>query len=167
MYLTGYHGTTLAHANKILTEHKFYTSRSDHEWLADGIYFYYNIEDALNWRDNEVIIHSLIKIKDTEFFDMYSDRGKELFFKVYNKIASMQEENGNKKNYSAHQNQCAIMRAIWNLLPNAKVIAASLPPIPSRIPVIFDARPKRREFCVRSNDYIKYMHLIKRGEIND
>lgn len=167
MYLTGYHGTTLVNANKIVSEHKFHTSSSDYEWLADGIYFYCNIEDALNWRKNEVVIHSLIKVKDAEFLDMDSEQGRKLFFKVYNKIASSQEINEDKERFSVQQNQCAIMRSIWNLLPNVKVIAASFPSIPSRMPVIFDARPKRREFCVRENSYIKYVHIIKRGEIND
>lgn len=168
MYLTGYHGTTLVNANKIIAEHKFYTSRSDHEWLANGIYFYFNIEDALKWRNSEAILHTIIKIEDDEFLDIDSREGSSMFNDIVKEIAStIPDGTINTHFYSAQKNQCAVMNTMWDSCPEIKIIAASFPSEKTMLRTIFDARPKRREFCLRENKYIKYISLIKRGELSD
>jgi hypothetical protein len=168
MFLTGYHGTTLANANKIISEHKFYPSTSDHEWLANGIYFYFNVEDALKWRGSEAILHTIIKIDDSEFLDIDSREGISMFYNVAMQVASTVPTHRMKSDFSsAQKNQCAVMKIIWDVCSEIKVIAASFPSEKTELRTIFDARPKRREFCLRDNTCIKYINLIKRGELND
>lgn len=168
MFLTGYHGTTLANANKIISEHKFYPSTSDREWLANGIYFYFNIEDALKWRNSEAVLHTIIKIDDSEFLDIDSIEGTSMFHNVVRQIVLTIPTQRIKTDFgSAQKNQCAVMKTIWDTSPELKAIAASFPSEKTELRTIFDARPKRKEFCLRDNMCIKYINLIKRGELDD
>ena len=79
MFLTGYHGTTLDNANKIINEGSFLLSNSDKDWLGSGIYFYFNINDALAWRNTEAIFHSVISVEPDEFLDIDTKTGADIF----------------------------------------------------------------------------------------
>ena len=50
--LTGYHGTTLLRAEKILDGHSFIKSKKKTEWLGAGIYFFPDIANAIWWAHN-------------------------------------------------------------------------------------------------------------------
>lgn len=112
MFMIGYHGTTLKYANSIIEEGKFHISSSDTEWLGDGIYYYFDINDAYEWRDNtEAILHSVIKIEDSEYLDIDSKCGIE----IYNEMIRCISEIHGKKIFSSarpQQNQCAVMKMI-------------------------------------------------------
>lgn len=166
MFLTGYHGTTLAFGNKILKEKNFNISDGDKEWLGDGIYFYFSISDAYSWKNSEAIVHAVIKIADDEYLDIDSPEGMKTYNSMINIISSTQGKMISP-NADVQQNQCAVMRMIWHQLPKIQVISASFPREKTKIKTLIDKRPRRREFCVRSNDYIKHLFLIRKGDLDD
>lgn len=79
MYLTGYHGTSKEYAENILKTKIFHQSRKINEWLGNGIYFYTEFEEALEWAkkyhpNNEAVIHEIICIKEDEIMNLdYED----------------------------------------------------------------------------------------------
>ncbi len=164
MFLTGYHGTTLTSANKIL-EGEFNISSSETEWLGDGIYFYFSISDAYAWRNTEVILHSVIKIDDEEYLDIDSDTGKQIFSSICDLIAKAQGKVVSQNDIQ--KNQCAVMRILWDAYPKLKVVSASFPTERSKVRTLVDPRGKRKEFCVRNNDCIKHTYLIRKGDLDD
>lgn len=166
MFLSGYHGTTLSNANKILKDGKFKLSRSNTEWLGKGIYFYFDINDAYYWRENEAIMHSVVKIDPSEYLDIDTQVGMEIFNDILEFISKTQRESFKNSN-NIQQNQCAVMKALWNSYPKLKVISASFPKERTKIKTLLDKRPRRKEFCVRNNNYIKYTQLIKKGDLDD
>lgn len=166
MFLTGYHGTTLEKANSIINEGVFHISNSDTEWLGEGIYFYFDITDAYKWRDSEAILHSVIRIEDGEYLDIDSNTGTAIYNQMINYISSMQNKPV-PNSANVQQNQCAIMKMLWDTLPQLKVISASFPTERTKFKTLLDKRPRRREFCVRDNDSIKCTQLIKRGDLDD
>lgn len=161
MFLTGYHGTTIAGAEGIISEGCFHLSKKDTEWLGDGIYFYFSIEDAYEWRDTEAIFHTVIKIEDKEYLDIDTEEGKEIFKEICKCVA---KSTGLKVN--VQKNQCAVMRMIWDTNPQLKAISASFYKEKTEFPTLIDTREKRKEFCIRDNSCIKCKHLIKRGDLD-
>lgn len=167
MYLTGYHGTTSINANNIIKEGNFKISNSDVEWLGDGIYYYFDINDAYEWRNSEVILHSVIKIEDKEYLDIDSDVGKKIYNQIIEYISDMQGKSVNRSFESIQKNQCAVMKMLWQTNPNIKVISASFPAVKTKLKTLLDTRPTRKEFCVRNNSYIKCTQLIRKDDLND
>lgn len=165
MFLTGYHGTSLESGNSIISDKQFNISHGPKEWLGNGIYFYFSFEDAYKWKESEAIIHAIIKINEDEYLDIESEEGKKLYRGVLNLITSAQSKPVNS-NADAQKNQCAVMRMIWNQNPTIKVISASFPVEPTKIKTLIDLRDRRREFCVRNNDYIKHMYMIEKGDLD-
>ena len=158
MYISGYHGTSLVAAQSIVNDKKFEISCSDKEWLGNGIYFYFEINDAMEWRDSEAIIHTIIQVNEDDYLDLDTDEGKKIIRRVKEHL---------KKEYalklasdSVQKNQCAIMKTIWTTNSNISVMEASFPKEPSIIKTLLDEREKRREFCVRDNAPLIYMHSI-------
>lgn len=166
IFLTGYHGTSLENGYKIIEERRFHISNGEKEWLGNGIYFYYSLDDAYQWRDSCAIIHSVIKVNDDEYLDMDSDVGAEIYNGIIDVITSTQSKSI-CSNASPQNNQCAVMKMIWQLHPNIKVISASFATEPTKIRTLLDKRPKRKEFCVRNNDCIKHVYLIRKGDLDD
>lgn len=157
IYLTGYHGTNKSSANNILKDRSFFISQGNEEWLGTGIYFYDNYSDALYWNKDgakysEKIIHAIIKIADDEFLDIDSINGHDLYYEVIKLIYNQCPE---IVKGSVQENQCAVMNLIWDTNKNIKVIAASFAKEKTIIKTLIDARPKRREFCVKENCSIK------------
>lgn len=161
MFLTGYHGTTLENAEDILKEGEFKISSGDKEWLGDGIYYYFNISDALNWKNAEAVLHSVVKIDDTEYLDIDTEIGANIYNQMIEYISSVQDKKVDDSNESYQKNQCAVMRILWDSYPKLKAVAAAFSPQRTKYRTLLDKRPKRREFCVRNNDCIKYTQLIK------
>ena len=166
MLITGYHGTSLNNAHNILNEGKFKISNTDTEWLGSGIYFYYDINDAYGWRNTEAILHSVIKIENDEFLDIDSTQGGELFYRMVEYMANLENKSINVP-VNVQKNQCALMKMLWDTYPKIKVMAASFPKEPTKFKVLLDRRPLRKEFCVRNNPYIKYTQLIRKGDLDD
>lgn len=166
MFLTGYHGTSLENAHKIIEERQFNISDSEKEWLGSGIYFYFSFADAYNWRDSDAIIHSVIKINDDEYLDIDSDEGTIIYNGIINIITSMQSKTV-YENANPQRNQCAVMKMIWNQQPKIKVMSAGFATEPTKIKTLIDKRPRRKEFCIRNNDCIKHLYLIGKGDLND
>lgn len=168
MILTGYHGTTMANAKKIITE-GFRISSEEKNWLGDGIYFYPNFVDAYEWGpqvgrpESEAIFHVIVKIDDTQFLDINTPEGEKIVSGVINIIKLTTKKELKKED--AQRNQCAIMRLIWKLCPDIEVIIAKFPKYSKDVPMIMDLRPYRTEFCLRSNIYICHQDLIERSDI--
>lgn len=167
MYLTGYHGTTLESANNIIEEGKFNISDSNTEWLGKGIYFYFDITDAYNWRDTEAILHSVIKINDNEYLDIDTDDGATIYNEIIDYISTIQGKEIDTSTKNSQKNQCAVMKMMWDLNPNIKAISASFATTPTKVRTLLDKRPRRKEFCVRDNDVIKCTQLIRKGDLDD
>lgn len=164
VFLTGYHGTTMEYAEKIVKEKNYKVSDGDKEWLGKGIYFYFDILDAYNWRNSEAILHSIIKIADCEYLDIDSKEGTKIYYDIIEHIESFDikiEKNAVQKN------QCAVMKILWDTCPKIKVISASFPKEKTKVPTMIDKRTRRKEFCVRDNDYIKHTYLIEKRDLDD
>jgi len=171
MFLTGYHGTSNASADEIVKTKKFHISKGDKQWLGDGIYFYPCFEDAYNWHNintgmpTESIIHAIVEIKESEYLDLDTFDGKALFNSISNYICEV--HGVSVKPSSAQQNQCAVARMIWDTYEELRVVFASFSTEPTKLKTLIDARPKRREFCIRDNSCIKYISQIKRSDFDD
>ena len=74
MIITGFHATNRKNANKI-KKNGFKSSCNSKDWLGKGIYFYPDIQDALEWRSCDTIICAFIKIKPEELLDIDSEYG--------------------------------------------------------------------------------------------
>lgn len=159
MFLSGYHGTSLEAAQSIMESKEFNISNGDKEWLGDGIYFYYGINDAVDWRDTEAIIHTIIKVDPDNFLDLETDEGKRMVSKVKNLIV---KKYSMKISKNIQENQCAVMRTIWAAKTDLLVMAGAFPKEEFVIKTLTDERELRREFCVRNNTPIKYIHCIKK-----
>ena len=166
MFLTGYHGTSLDNGHNIVETKQFNISTGPKEWLGSGIYFYFLFADAYNWRDSDAIIHSIIEIDEDEYLDIDTKEGEEIYNKIIGIISSMQQKNI-FPNASPQENQCSVMKMIWEQVPKIKVISAGFPTEPTKIKTLIDKRCRRREFCVRSNDCIKHSYLIRKGDLDD
>lgn len=167
MFLTGYHGTSLDNAKHIIDEGIFKISNHDTEWLGNGIYYYFNISDAYNWRNTEAILHSVIKVDDEEYLDIDTPTGADIYNQMINYISMVQNKSVNTSLDNAQKNQCAVMKMLWDAYPNIKVIAASFPSEPTKVRALLDRRPKRKEFCIRDNRLIKCTQLIRKVDLDD
>ena len=163
MKLIGYHGTSQGQAIDILSK-GYHLSHDDDEWLGDGIYFYFKYKDAYNWK-TDAVLRSTIKIKRSEYLDIDTKIGESIFREMVNIIYA---QYGSKIDpYSTgddlvQKNQCALMRMIWDTYPKIKVISAAFPYEKTTFKTLIDKRLKRREFCVRSNEYIVSTYLYVR-----
>lgn len=171
MILTGYHGTDLTSAESIIKSRQYYLSTNDDNWLGDGIYFYFNFEDALNWRKGKTVLHSLIKVNTDEYLDMDSDEGRALCYDIqcflYKEHGKTVAPIGATSDDMRQKNECAVMRMIWKTNPQINVLSAAFPTEKTKFPIMLDSRPKRREFCVRNNEPIIHTYMIKEGDINE
>lgn len=165
MLITGYHGTTESCANNILAEGKYHISCSDKEWLGNGIYFYEQFSDAYNWTEKtgeiKAVLHSVIKIEGREYLDIDSPEGKNAWKGILEYICEVEKI---KLTGTAQENQCVACRMLWETNPDILVLAGSFASVPSKAKVLIDARPYRREFCVRNNKPIKCTQLINYKE---
>lgn len=170
MFITGYHGTTRDNAEHILSTRKFYLSKGEEEWLGSGIYFYPNLNDAYDWRESEVILHAVIKIKEDEYLDLDTKDGKEVYRNIINSLYNYTDEEMitkgiNISNNNIIKNQCAVANVLWDTFSEMKVIFASFHKERTQITTMIDARIERREFCVRDNDCIVSIQRIERSEL--
>jgi len=163
MLLTGYHGTTKAKGLDIVEMKYFHKSNSSKEWLGAGIYFYFEYKDAMNWvkehyTDDFVVLHGIVDVKKEQVIDFDSNEGICYYRSA---ISILKKEYEHLIAGTAQENQCAIANFIWNEWSEIKVLIASFASVPSEFRMLKDAREKRREFCVRSNDFIKNVQLIE------
>ena len=167
MFITGYHGTTMDSANNIINGEGFWISKGDTEWLGKGIYYYFDISDAYEWKDAEAILHSVIKIDDKEYLDIDTKEGAGIFNQMIDHIADKQDKAISNSLRYAQQNQCAVMKMLWDSCPQIKVVSASFHKKKTKVRTLLDRRDIRKEFCVRNNDCIKCTQLIQRGDLDD
>lgn len=161
MLITGYHGTTETNAHNILADGEYHISRSDKEWLGDGIYFYEHFSDAFDWKpksgEEKVVLHSVICIEEDEYLDLDSPAGEQVWRGVLEHIC---ESHSIKLTGTAQENQCVACRILWDTCPYLKVIAGSFATEPAQVKVLIDKRFRRREFCVKNNKSIKCTQII-------
>jgi len=170
MLTTGYHGTTQKAAESILQDKCFKKSSGHKEWLGTGIYFYKNFADAYNWNpqnseEPREVLHAVIKVPDEAYLDLDEPAGKRIYQKIVQFVAEQAQA---LISLSAQQNQCAVANLIWQEYPECEMLAMSFPSEPSKMPLLKDARPLRKEFCVRDNSCIKCIQIIEyRGDDDD
>lgn len=164
LFITGYHGTSNSNAEKIVRNQEFYPSRKDCEWLGEGIYFYFSFTDAYYWRESQSVLHSVIKINNTEYLDLDSEKGHMLYLSILQLLIS---KYGVAPSKDAEKNQCAVMKLLWQQYPRLKVVSASFPTEMSIIKTMLDCRKRRKEFCVRNNSHIKHTYLIRKDDVYD
>ncbi len=163
MIITGYHGTTKENANNVLKEKKFYLSKSPRDWLGEGIYFYFNYADALDWTIQKeykevAILHVIIRVPDENVIDFDSDKGSSIYSFFEQELAKLEVEFCNG---STQENQCALMNYIWEKEKDCKVMMASFARKPKLLKTMLDCRTKRKEMCVRSNEFIEEIIGLK------
>ena len=166
MFLTGYHGTSLENGSKIVEEKQFNISDGEKEWLGSGIYFYFSFEDAYNWRNSDAVIHTIIGVNEDEYLDIDSEVGTAIYRGILKVIEAKQYKTV-EQNASAQENQCAVMKMIWQHHPEIKVISASFATEKTTVKTLIDKRPRRKEFCIRNNDCIQHLYLIRKGDLYD
>ena len=169
IFITGYHGTSsIKNADNII-EKGYNISKTEKNWLGDGIYFYPNFEDAYNWKNittnekSEAILHSIIKIDEDELLDLDTKEGRYLLNNIFDELGSFTDVT---KIEDVEERQCAVMRFIWETSKKINVIACKFSPQKTKVRILTDPREKRKEFCVRDNSYIVNTILIKRSDIN-
>lgn len=167
IFITGYHGTTLKNAHNIFKSGQFIISNSDTEWLGSGIYFYYNLSDAYDWRDTEAILHCVVKIDEDSFLDFDDKDAKKLLKDMIDFICESEDLISGFSDKYIQKNQCALMKMLWDSYPKLKVIAATFKKDERKIKFLLDPRSGRKEFCVRDNESIKLIQLIRKDDLDD
>ena len=157
MIITGYHGTSKEIANIVLSKKEFELSSGDKEWLGNGIYFYFQYYDALDWTKQKkyhspAILHSIIQVPNEDVLDFDSKSGQDIFKRYENMFNSLGLE---LNPHSVQKNHCALMNYIWKEADNYKVMIASFAKTKTVIHTLFDFRERRKEFCVRDNSVIR------------
>lgn len=163
MHISGYHGTSLEAAQSIVASKEFHPSTGDKQWLGDGVYFYFAVDDALNWSNSEAIVHAIVEVEFDNYLDIDSPRGLAVYRKVKEYLSTKYCQYVN--DISPQKNQCLVMNIIWEKCSSIEVIAASFASKPTEFKTLIDDRIKRKEFCVRNNKPIKYIHCIKRERL--
>ena len=156
MYLTGYHGTSKEYAENILNNQRFLPSIGEKQWLGQGIYFYPDFQDALDWAkkyhfNNEAVIHALIYVDDDEIIDFDTSNGKKLF----HDIVWLMGKQLNLSKTQIQKNQCIVCNAIWATNKKIKVLKAHFGKEQTLFRTLIDYRKQRLEFCVRDNSVIQ------------
>lgn len=164
MIIVGYHATNKANAKKILKK-GFMQSKGDKEWLGSGIYFYLNIQDALEWRRCDTILCTFIKVGEKDILDIDSDKGKRKYLQATNKVIEKAKTLKIELDKDAQKNQCAVVNLIWDLNKNIKLIESSLPKEKRKINTLFDPRKKRKEMCIRDKKMIKKIISIDKEDL--
>ena len=167
IFITGYHGTTLENAYNIIDSGQFIISNSNTEWLGSGIYFYYDLSDAYDWKATEAILHCVIKIDEDSFMDLDDERSKKLINDMINYIYESEDLCAEFSAKYIQKNQCALMKMIWDSYPKLKTIAATFKKNERKIKFLIDPRSGRKEFCVRNNESIKLIQLIRKDDLDD
>ena len=157
MILIGYHGTTEKTARAILSGKPYLRSNGKKEWLGEGIYFYFDYKDAVNWTiqkgyANSAVLHNIIQIKNNEFIDLDTEKGKSIFQEV---IKAFCESGVPIDNTKEQQNQCAVANMIWDRFEECKLMMGTFHSDRRIMRTLTDPRPTRREFCLRTSDPIK------------
>ena len=167
MYFTGYHGTTVTRGNEILGKKSFVASKSDKEWLGAGIYFYNQYRDAYNWSNNITkseddisVLHVLIDIDEDYVLDLDSEQGLAYSRRIINALESSYYH---LEKRTAQENQCTISNFIWDEWADLQMLIASFATEVTPFRMLRDVRIKRREFCLRSNEFIKSIQEIEGG----
>lgn len=164
MIIVGYHATNKENAKKIL-KNGFIQSNGDKEWLGRGIYFYLNIQDALEWRQCDTVLCTFIKVNAKYILDIDSEKGKSKYLKASNKVIEQTKKLKVELDKDAQKNQCAVVNLIWDLNKNIKLIKSSLPKEKSKINTLFDPRKKRKEMCIRDKKMIKKIVSINKEDL--
>lgn len=164
MLLTGYHGTSQEAAEIIMESKQFLISNKNKEWIGKGIYFYPNINDAYEWNDCEAILHVVIKVEQSEYLDIDTKEGQKIYNEIENVLLERFPEMISEK---PQENQCAVMNLLWNTYDDIKVVSASFATKRTLLPTLIDTRRRRKEVCVRSNNSIKVIQIIRKGDLDD
>ena len=88
--ITGYHGTSKNHGDKIIREQNIIPSTKNTEWLGYGIYFWAYRNDAVRWGSMEsqkernkgyppVVLISELTVREDRFLDLDDSAQYEVF----------------------------------------------------------------------------------------
>lgn len=177
MFLSGFHGTDMASALSIMRDGCFHPSTGPRQWLGDGIYFFYNVEDALAWKGtsggnrSDAVLHAVVSIPDDAFFDLNTDEGMHMMTQLYD--SASKKLGSTSKEPDAQGMQSNVAQMIWNASPNLRVLSGTFPTEPRTRRLIIDTRTFRNEFCVRdcrdenasTNASIRTLRLLTRDQL--
>ena len=162
MIIVGFHATSKKNAKSIL-KNGFKLSSNSNDWLGKGIYFYPNIQDAIEWKNSDCYICSFIKLKPYQILNLNKDKGKKIYNKAYETICN-RIDRINKK-LSPQEYQCSIVNLIWKSNKKIKLIICSFPKNKRKLQTMFDTRERRTEFCIRNDDIIIKNIIINKEEL--
>lgn len=162
MIIVGFHATSKKNAKSIL-KNGFKLSSNSNDWLGKGIYFYPNIQDAIEWKKYDYIICSFIKVSKNQVLNLNTENGKLIYDKAYNEIVRRYRKDRIILNFQEYQ--CSIVNLIWKTNNRIKLIACSFPRNKRLIKTMFDTRERRIEFCIKNNDIIIKNILLKKEDL--
>ena len=156
--LQGFHGTTRESGEEIVRTQTFKPSEKITDWLGTGIYFYFEKIHADDWctkRDykDSMVLSACVCAEENEILDLRTDDGKATFLEIQDMLGQYGKLEQTWQ--AAERNQCMVANAIWKACEYLKILAGDFAPKKTEFPTLTDARPRRPEFCVRSNDYIR------------
>lgn len=90
-----YHGTTVDKGQSILVQQKFLPSSGNRHWLGDGIYFFEQEKDAVQWVEKYgeyVVLETNLSVPPERFFDLLNENQREAFEYVMETILDNAEQ---------------------------------------------------------------------------
>ncbi|MDR0916183.1 MAG: hypothetical protein LBN02_03225 [Oscillospiraceae bacterium] len=167
MVTTGYHGTSAAEADAILSTRVFKKSASSKEWLGEGIYFYDEYIDAYKWAKdrygaNGAVLHVIIEVDDDEYLDLLDKRTAVYLAEAIDVL----EEAGQFTN-DPEKNICTLANFLWQVpleSKEVKLLLCGFYKEKKKVPLLIDVRDLRHEMCVRDNEYIKSIQKVEAGD---
>ncbi len=176
---TGYHGTTADRATSIEKMNEFNFSTKPKEWLGKGVYFFSEVEHAVDWAKTEVNKPTnsnkpycrpatvlIVKISSEEskyidFDDTSQMRRLECFINVI--IGEMKKSGSAFPDFKdTHEQRCYYCN-LYKEAVSAKVLSYSFPKIRNNI-LGFQVEEKQKQYCVSDHSCIK---IIERKEYED
>ena len=167
MSLKGYHGTSRENAESILRQQAYHISKGPKHWLGDGIYFYFNPQDAQKWCekiDGEVLC-STVECNRDECLHLNTEEGRKFLRDGLKLIENIFQIKLSTQAKDTQQNQCALINTLWKCYPKLMVVIGQFPTVPRKKgapPLLSETRTLRWEFCVRNNERISQTYLLKR-----
>ncbi len=108
----GFHATSQANVNNIITGEFIINKERNNDWLGHGIYMFLYKIDAESWanetyycKNNPAIIKCFVEVEDDKYLDLDNPEEKNMYESYYDEVLKLLLENGKsivfKNNYEA------------------------------------------------------------------
>ncbi|MCD5406232.1 MAG: hypothetical protein LRZ99_00885 [Desulfotomaculum sp.] len=163
--LLGFHGTTVANAEKILQEGRFKISADEDEWLGEGVYFFENdIKQAYYWcvKERNYKSWAILKgdIKAEIIFDLTLTDHWEEFLKILKEIEKRYKKR--KDGTPRKLLNFVVLNIIYKQKPY-DVVRAVFDVSEAETPTFkrTNIKPVQIQLCVRNHDCIRNIERME------